>query len=162
MKINVLFLDDIFSEIFRQTLDGEQLAFDDAWVSSIEKSLCESNMEGLDFKIFKSGNIDRWHSLIDQEKPDVVLLDLYWPEHARKSGDDRSAVDISLTALKAIREAYPDLPVVQYTVKPDMETMQRSYDAGASFFLEKVPLAIAEVHSTLKYLMVYLTTKTSA
>jgi hypothetical protein len=34
--------------------------------------------------------------------------------------------------------------------------MERSYAAGATFFLEKVPLAIAEAHSTLKYIMIYL------
>lgn len=156
MKIKVLFLDDIFSEMFRKTHDAEQLAFDDTWVESIEKELNNSKIIGVDFEIVKSGAIDQWQTLIDQNKPDLVLLDLYWYEQAKETyGDVRKAVDISLDALKEMRKAYPDLPVIQYTVKPDKETMERAYDAGATFFLEKVPLAIAEVHSALKYLMIY-------
>lgn len=156
MKIKVLFLDDIFSDMFRQTHDSEQLAFDDAWVESIEKELSSSKIAGVDFEIVKSGDIDQWQSLIDLEKPDLVLLDLYWYEQAKKTGGAQSAVDISLDALKGMRKAYPDLPVIQYTVKPDKEIMDRSYAAGATFFLEKVPLAVAEVHSALKYIMIYL------
>jgi DNA-binding NarL/FixJ family response regulator len=84
-------------------------------------------------------------------------LDLYWYEQAKKTyGDVRKAVDVSIDALKGIRKAYPDLPVIQYTVKPDKEIMDLAYAAGATFFLEKVPLAIAEVHSALKYIMIYL------
>lgn len=156
MKIKVLFFDDIFSEMFRKTHDSEQLAFDDAWVASIEKELTNSKITGVDFEIVKSGDIDQWSTLIDREKPDLVLLDLYWYEQAKETGGAKSAVDIGLDALKEIRKAFPDLPVIQYTVKPDKETMDRSYAAGATFFLEKVPLAIAEVHSALKYLMIYL------
>lgn len=158
MKIKVLFLDDIFSDMFRKTHDIEQLAFDDAWVESIEKELTNSKIDGIHFNIVKSGEIDQWPNLIEQEKPDIVLLDLYWYEQAKNRGHG-TAIDISLEALKAIRNAYPGLPVIQYTVKPDKETMDRSYDAGATFFLEKVPLAIAEVHSALKYLMIYLMRK---
>ena len=89
--------------------------------------------------------------------PDIVLLDLYWYEEAKKTyGDVRKAVDISLDALKGMRKDYPDLPVIQYTVKPDKETMESAYEAGATFFLEKVPMAIAEVQSALKYIMIYL------
>lgn len=156
MKIKVLFFDDIFSEMFRETHDSEQLAFDDAWVASIEKELTNPKIAGVDFEIVKSGDIDQWQTLIDREKPDMVLLDLYWYEQAKKTGGAQSAVDIGLDALKDLRKAFPDLPVIQYTVKPDKEIMDRSYAAGATFFLEKVPLAIAEVHSALKYLMIYL------
>lgn len=157
MKIKVLFLDDIFSDSFRLTLDSEQLAFDDMWVQSIEKELMQSHNIGVDFEIVKSGDIDAWHALLKQEKPDLVLLDLYWHEQSRKKfGDARKAVDISLDALKKIRKAYPSLPVIQYTLKPDKDMMARSYAAGATFFLEKVPLAMEEVHSALKYIMIYL------
>lgn len=156
MKIKVLFLDDVFSDMFRETHDSEQLAFDDAWVESIEKELTNSKIAGVDFKIVKSGDIEQWQFLIDREKPDLVLLDLYWYEQAKKTDGVRNAVDISLDALKGMRKAYPDLPVIQYTVKPDKEIMDRAYAAGATFFLEKVPLAVAEVHSALKYIMIYL------
>jgi DNA-binding NarL/FixJ family response regulator len=157
MKIKVLFLDDIFSELFRKTHDVEQLAFDDTWVESIEKELNNTKLIGVDFEIVKSGDIESWQTLIVQTKPDMVLLDLYWYEQAKKTyGDVRKAVDVSIDALKGIRKAYPDLPVIQYTVKPDKEIMDLAYAAGATFFLEKVPLAIAEVHSALKYIMIYL------
>jgi DNA-binding NarL/FixJ family response regulator len=157
LEIKILFLDDIFSDTFRKTLDPEQLVFDDTWVASIEKELTNTKIIGVDFQIIKSGDIDGWKTLLKKEKPDVVLLDLYWHEQAKKKyGDARKAVDISLDALKKIRKVYPDLPVIQYTVKPDKEIMDQSYAAGATFFLEKVPLAIAEVHSALKYIMIYL------
>jgi len=156
MKIKVLFLDDIFSDIFRRTHDGVQVAFDDAWVESIERELTNNKIAGIDFEIIKSGNIDDWQNLINIEKPDVVLLDLYGYEQAKEKGDATRAVDISLEALRGIRKAYPTLPVIQYTVKPDKTIMDTSYEAGATFFLEKVPLAIPEVHSALKYLMIYL------
>lgn len=154
MRIKVLFLDDIFSDAFRKTHDIEQLAFDDAWVESIERELLNTKIDDVTFSITKSGDIDQWPSLISSEKPDIVLLDLYWYEQAKAKGGT-SATDISLEALRAIRKVYPNLPVIQYTVKPDRDAMDRSYEAGATFFLEKVPLAIAEVHSALKYLMIY-------
>lgn len=157
MKIKVLFLDDIFSDVFRKTLETEQLVFDDTWVESLEKELSTAKTIGVSFEIVKSGDIDGWQTLIEQEKPDLVLLDLFWHEQAKKKyGDVRRAVDISLDALKGIRKAYAKLPIIQYTLKPDKDIMERSYAAGATFFLEKVPLAIAEAHSTLKYIMIYL------
>ena len=157
MTIKVLFLDDIFSDTFRKTLDPEQLVFDDMWVSSIEKELTNSKIIGVDFEIIKSGDIDAWQTIMKKEAPDLVLLDLYWHEQARqKYGNTRKAVDISLDALKEIRKIYPDLPIIQYTLKPDKDIMDKSYAAGATFFLEKVPLAVAEVHSALKYIMIYL------
>jgi DNA-binding NarL/FixJ family response regulator len=160
MKIKVLFLDDIFSDAFRKTLETEQLVFDDTWVESLEKELSTAKSIGVDFEIVKSGDIDGWQSLIAKEKPDLVLLDLFWHEQAKKKyGDVRKAVDISLDALKGIRKAHANLPVIQYTLKPDKEIMERSYAAGATFFLEKVPLAIAEAHSALKYTMIYLMRK---
>ena len=156
MKIKVLFFDDIFSDMFRKTHDGEQLAFDDAWVDSIERELTNGQIKGIDFEIVKSGEIELWPYLIERAEPDLVLLDLYWYEQAKQQGGECRAIDISLEALKGIRKRYPDLPVIQYTVKPDRETMDQSYEAGATFFLEKVPLAVPEVLSALKYLMIYL------
>ncbi|GAB6907099.1 hypothetical protein DESC_390057 [Desulfosarcina cetonica] len=157
MKIKVLFLDDIFSDLFRQTLDQEQLVFDDTWSASLEREFSRTRDIGADFEIVKSGDIENWQQLIEKERPDIVLLDLYWHEHARKKwGDVRRAVDISLDTLKQLRKRYKDLPVIQYTLKPNQQLMEQSYAAGATFFLEKVPLAIAEVHCSLKYIMIYL------
>lgn len=157
MKIKILFLDDIFSEAFRNTLGTEQLVFDDTWVESLENECATAKNLGVNFEIVKSGDIDGWQTLIEKEKPDLVLLDLFWHEQAKtKYGDTRKAVDISLDTLKGLRKAYADLPVIQYTLKPDKEIMDRSYAAGATLFLEKVPLAIPEAHSGLKYAMIYL------
>lgn len=157
MNIKVLFLDDIFSDLFRDKVDPEQMIFDDAWSESLERELVHKKVSGIDFEIVKSGEIENWRQLIETETPDVVLLDVYWHEHARKKwGDVRRAADISLETLKEIRHAYQNLPVIQYTLKPNKEIMDQSYAAGATFFLEKVPLAIAEVHCALKYIMIYL------
>lgn len=53
-------------------------------------------------------------------------------------------------------ERMPALPIVCYTIKPGKGLMERAYSAGAAFFLEKVPLALPEVHSLLKYILIYL------
>jgi DNA-binding NarL/FixJ family response regulator len=127
------------------------------WSESLEKELVDKHISGIEFEVVQSGDIDKWSQLIETERPDVVLLDVYWHEHARqKWGDVNRAADISLDALKQIRRTYERLPVIQYTLKPDKELMDQSYAAGATFFLEKVPQAIAEVHCALKYIMIYL------
>ena len=84
MKIKVLFLDDIFSDLLRDKVDPEQLIFDDTWSESLENELLHKKISGIDFEVVKSGDIDNWQQLIEKEKPDVVLLDVYWHEHARK------------------------------------------------------------------------------
>lgn len=158
MKVKVLFFDDIFSDIFREKHLKEELAWDDNWIDSIVKALDESTQRiGVSFEIIKSGEIDAWEALIKKEDPDIILLDLFWVEQAQQKYNDRNrAMDISLDAMQQIREAFPSIPVVCYTIKPDHELMERAYKAGAAFFLEKVPLAIPEVHSSLKYIFIHL------
>ncbi len=160
MQIKVLFLDDIFSESFRTANAGEQVAFDDAWADAIEKELTNNTLENVRIDVVRSGDIDSWRQLIETAKPDIVLLDLYCYEQSKaKYSDVRQAMKVGLDALKAIRGAFPELPIIQYTVKPDRQTMDLCYAAGASFFLEKVPLALPEVHSSLKYIMIHLVRK---
>ncbi|BBO88128.1 response regulator [Desulfosarcina ovata] len=158
MKAKVLFFDDIFSDIFREKHLKEELAWDDNWIDSISKSLDESTQRiGVSFEIIKSGEIDAWEALIKKENPDIILLDLFWVEQAQQKYNDRNrAVDISMDVMQQVRKSFPSIPVVCYTIKPDYQLMERAYEAGATFFLEKVPLAIPEVHSSLKYILIYL------
>ena len=51
MNIKVLFLDDIFSDLFRNKVDSEQLIFDDTWSESLEKELVHKKVSGIDFQI---------------------------------------------------------------------------------------------------------------
>ncbi len=158
MKVKVLFFDDIFSDLFREKHEKEELAWDDNWIDSIFKALDESTQRiGVSFELIKSGEIDAWEALIKKEDPDIILLDLFWVEQAQQKYNDRNrAMDISMDVMQQIRKALPALPVVCYTIKPDHKLMERAYNAGATFFLEKVPIAIPEVHSSLKYIFIYL------
>ena len=158
MKVKVLFFDDIFSDLFRKEHDAEQLVWDDNWVSSIEEELTDPKCDiGTTFKLAKSGEIESWHEIITNENPDILLLDLFWPEQAKlKYNDKRRGMDISLETIPEIRKAFPSLPIVCYTVKPDQNMLEKAYRAGVTLFLEKVPLALPEVHSSLKYIFIYL------
>ncbi|PIP37838.1 MAG: hypothetical protein COX19_15610 [Desulfobacterales bacterium CG23_combo_of_CG06-09_8_20_14_all_51_8] len=158
MSVKILFLDDIFSPLFRKQFPADQLIWDDNWISSLEQGLADSEAKiGVCIELVKSGDIDSCRELIKKEKPDLVLLDLFWPEDAqRKFGDRRRATDIAIDTLKRIREAFPVLPVICYTVQPDRELMEEAYAAGATIFLEKVVLALAEIQSPLKYILFYL------
>lgn len=158
MKVKVLFFDDIFSDLFREKHEKEELTWDDNWIDSIFKALDDSTQRiGVSFEVIKSGEIDSWEALIKKEDPDIILLDLFWVEQAQQKYNDRNrAMDISMDAMQQICKAFPDLPVVCYTIKPDHELMERAFKSGATFFLEKVPLAIPEVHSALKYIFIHL------
>ena len=158
MRAKILFFDDIFSDLFRKQNDSEQLMWDDNWVSSIEEELIDSKYNiGTTFELAKSGDIETWQDIVTKEKPDIILLDLFWPEQAKLKYDDgRRGMDISLEVIPEIRKAFPALPVVCYTVKPDQDMLEKAYRAGATLFLEKVPLAIPEVHSSLKFILIYL------
>jgi DNA-binding NarL/FixJ family response regulator len=158
MKAKILFLDDIFSDRFRKQLSPEHLALDENWVSAVSTALTEQeDLTDLTFEVTKCGDIDAWQDVIEKEKPNVVLLDLFWPEEAFVKYKDRNrGSEISLDALVKIRKAFPDLPIICYTVKPDKELLEEAYSRGATFFLEKLPLALPEVQSPLKYVLIYL------
>ncbi len=158
MDAKILFLDDIFSPLFRKQFPPDQLIWDDNWISSLEQGLADSETKiGVNIEFIKSGEIDSCRDLIEKEKPDLVLLDLFWPEDAqRKFGDRSRATDISIDAVKKIRESFPVLPVICYTVQPDRGLMEEAYSAGATIFLEKVVMALPEIQSPLKYILFYL------
>ncbi len=158
MKAKILFFDDIFSERFRNRLSAEHLALDENWVASVTGALTEADgLSDITFELKKHGDIESWQEIIGKEKPDVLLLDLFWPEEAFvKYKDRRHGADIGLEALERIRQAFPDLPIVCYTVKPDRELLEGTYRRGATLFLEKLPLALPEVQKPLKYILIYL------
>ena len=161
MKVKILFLDDIFSTLFRVAHTEDELVWDDNWVDSIEKALTDPNDRlGVNFSLVKSGDIENWKELVDKEKPDIILMDLYWPEQARKKyGDHKKGTKISLETLREIRKTYPVLPIIFYTILPDRKTLDTCYESGASFFMEKISMSIPEVHSALKYIILYFLRK---
>ncbi|BBO67982.1 hypothetical protein DSCA_19120 [Desulfosarcina alkanivorans] len=158
MKAKVLFFDDIFSKRFRDELPPDQLVWDDNWVSAVEKGLSESDgRSGFVFELVKTGDISKWQEYIEREKPDIVLVDLFWPAEAAVQFNDRNrGADIALSAIAGIRGQYPDLPIACYTLKPDEALLEKAYKDGATIFLEKVALALPEVQSPLKYILIYL------
>jgi DNA-binding NarL/FixJ family response regulator len=158
MKAKVLFFDDIFSDRFRDTLSPEHLALDESWVAAVIKALTEPDgLTDISFELSKQGDVEACKEIIEKEKPDVVLLDLFWPEEAYVKYKDRTrGSDISLEALERIRKAFPELPVVCYTVKPDKALLDGTYARGATLFMEKLPLALPEVQRPLKYVLLYL------
>ncbi|MEE4353547.1 MAG: response regulator [Desulfatiglans sp.] len=161
MKAKILFFDDIFSDLYREQLSPEHLMLDDNWVSALIEALTgKTDDSDVVFEVIKSGEIDTWRELIEKEKPDLILLDLFWPQQAFIKFEDRSrGSDISMEILPEIRSSFPNLPLVCYTIKPDKGMMERAYSKGATFFLEKVPLALPEVHSPLKFILIYLSKK---
>ena len=158
MNAKILFLDDIFSPLFRKQFPQDQLVWDDNWIASLEQGLGDSEIKtGVRLELIKSGDIDSCQELIKKEKPDLVLLDLFWPEDAkRKYGDRFRATDISIDSVKGIRECFPDIPIICYTMHPERELMERAYAAGATIFLEKVAIAMQEIQGPLKYVIYYL------
>ncbi len=158
MKAKILFFDDIFSDAFRETLDSHELLWDDNWVKAVETSLTEGKKTaGMDFKLVKSGEIENSLDVIEAQKPDALLLDMFWAEQAKQlHGDGSKGVEVGLGALRRIRAVHPDLPIVAYTMKPDVTLMERAYAAGATFFAEKNPMALPEVQNALVYILHYL------
>ena len=161
MKVKVLLLDDIFSDLFRNKFSNSQLVWDDNWVASIEDAFYASEKStGISFELIKSGNIEAWQEIIEKEKPDILILDVSWPEQAlEKYGDRLRGPDISLNILTEIRTAYPVLPVICHTAKPDKEMIEKAYNAGATFFVEKVGMSMPEVQVSLVYIIIYLLRK---
>ena len=85
MKAKILFFDDIFSDLFRAHHDKEQLVWDDNWVAALEREFTDPkrNIGGPTFELIKSGDIRSWRELIEKERPNILLVDLFWPEEAR-------------------------------------------------------------------------------
>lgn len=158
MSWKVLFLDDIFSELFREKLSAEHRALDDGWVSAVTDALtARGDGTSCAFEVVKSGDLHSWRELVEKEKPDVVLLDCFWPERPlAKNGHSGRHADVGLGVIPEMRHAFAGLPIVCCTLKPNEELMERAYRLGASFFLEKVPLAMPEVQRPLKYMLLYL------
>lgn len=158
MKAKILFFDDIFSDLFRNRQDKDQLIWDDNWVAALEKEFSDPKQNtGTTFELVKSGDIHSWRELIEKETPDILVIDLFWPEEARKKfNNERRGDEISLGIISEIRNEFADMPVISYTFKPNQEILEQAYAAGTTLFLEKVALAPPEVHSALKYFCVYL------
>lgn len=161
MNVKILFFDDIFSSPFRMAHTENELVWDDNWVNSIEKALNDPNDRlGVNFTLVKSGEIENSKSIVEKEKPDIVLLDHYWPEQAwKKYGDRKKGGEISIETLRQLRKAFPELPVISYTIQPDRQILEAAYDNGATFFMEKIAMAVPEVHNTLKHVIIYLLRK---
>lgn len=161
MKVKILYFDDIFSTLFRKEHKETDLVWDDTWVSSLENALTTTDDRlGVTFSLVKSGDIESWKRIVEKEKPDVIIMDYFWPEHAlKKHGDRQRGGEISMDTLRQIRQSFPDLPVISYTIKPDREVLTTAYANGVTFFLEKVTMAVPEVHNALKYIIIYLLQK---
>lgn len=158
MKVKILYFDDIFSNLFRKEHKETDLVWDDNWVNSLENALTDANDRlGVTFSLVKSGEIESWKRIVEEERPDVILMDYYWPEQAwKKYGDRERGGEISMDALREIRQSFPDLPVISYTIKPDSKVLDTAYGNGVTFFLKKVSMAVPEVHDALKYIIIYL------
>ena len=158
MKKKILFLDDIFSEAFRETLDSQALMWDDNWVKSVEEAFAESKeIVGVEFKLLMSGDIESSLAVIEDKKPDALLLDMFWSEQAKMLlGDSNKGEEVGLGALRKIRDANPELPIIVYTMKPNAALMTKAYEAGATFFSAKNSIALPDVQISIIYMLHYL------
>ena len=75
-------------------------------------------------------------SILREEKPDLILLDIMMP------GPD------GFTVLSRIRE-YTNVPVIMLTGKRDTESLQRAIEIGADDFIKK-PFRPAELVARIK------------
>lgn len=78
--------------------------------------------------------------MVDKTKYDIVLMDIKMP------------VMDGLEATKAIKEKYPDLPVVALTANAFDSDRQLAFDAGCNDFLSK-PVSSEACLQTIKNLV---------
>jgi len=97
------------------------LADDEAAVRRAFKSLFES--EGYSVRAAKDG--EEAVALFDEEKPDIVLLDVMMP---KKNG---------IAACREIRERDKLVPVLFFTAAPDDTALVRAFGAGADDYIDK-------------------------
>lgn len=97
------------------------LADDEAAVRRAFKTLFES--EGHSVRAAKDG--EEALALFDEEKPDIVLLDVMMP---KKNG---------IAACREIRERDKLVPVLFFTAAPDDAALVRAFGAGADDYIDK-------------------------
>jgi DNA-binding response OmpR family regulator len=113
------------------------LADDEATVRRAFKSLFES--EGYSVRAAKDG--EEAVALFDEEKPDIVLLDVMMP---KKNG---------IAACREIRERDKLVPVLFFTAAPDDAALVRAFGAGADDYIDKTKSPeefVARVASALR------------
>ena len=86
--------------------------------------------EGYD--VLEASTAEEGISLADSDRPDLMFLDIWLP------GMD------GLSALKLLREAHPDLPVIMISGHGNIETAVGAIQQGAYDFIEK-PLSLEKV-----------------
>ena len=97
------------------------LADDEAAVRRAFKTLFES--EGHSVRAARDG--EEALALFDEEKPDIVLLDVMMP---KKNG---------IAACREIRERDKLVPVLFFTAAPDDAALVRAFGAGADDYIDK-------------------------
>lgn len=78
--------------------------------------------------------------ITDQNGPDILLLDINMPETN------------GFAWLKAIREAFPNLPVVMYSITSDDEKVEHAYEMGANLVVKK-PMEFSSLIRALKSIL---------
>lgn len=105
-------------------------------VALTERLKAESEAWGLRLKI--ASNLQEARSRLALRTPDVVLLDLSFPE-MKEDG---------LTLLREITEQFPDLPVIVFTGRDSLADRLAVSRAGARQFLHK-PASLEQIFRTI-------------
>ena len=90
------------------------------------------------FSIIAAYDAEDGLTLVETEKPDVVLLDINLP---RMDG---------LAACKKIKESHPQLPIIIITAELDPDKRFEAYQNGASDFITK-PFNAEEIISHMRH-----------
>jgi diguanylate cyclase (GGDEF)-like protein/PAS domain S-box-containing protein len=107
------------------------------------RSLVRSVLEDGDFRVFEAADGYKALSLIESERPDVVLLDIIMP-----------GID-GLETLRRIRQRWDEieLPVIMLTVKDTLGDIVATLETGATDFLSKpinFPILMARLNRHLQ------------
>jgi len=73
------------------------------------------NLEPLGFAMFKESDASKWARTIEVIQPDVVLLDLHFPQDAGRTDGRTTGGEL----LPRIRRRFEDIPVVVFTTRLD-------------------------------------------
>ena len=98
------------------------------------------------YRALEASSVQESLERIDQERPDLVLLDLALPDG---SGWDFIAAAPLRLPPQAGGEAVHDLPIVVLTASADHGMAERALAAGAAAFLTK-PISAAELMANVR------------
>src|SRR3954471_2644130 len=99
------------------------IAEDDFRVADIHEKFL-NKFEGIEV-VGKALNAKQTVEILDQKKPDLLLLDVYMPDQ------------LGSNLLPVIRQKYPQVDIIMITADTDKEILEKALHYGVEYFLIK-------------------------